>query len=261
MSEPPAYRPQSEHPGEFPYTRGIYQDMYRARLWTMRQYAGFGSRRREQPALPLPAFARHHRTFGGLRPADADGHGPRSSAGRGRSGQSGRLHRVARRHGTAVRSDPARKNQHVDDDQLDRGDSAVALRAGGTRPGRRHQEAERHDSERHSEGIHRARHLYLSAAPRHAHHHRSVRLGRRRSARVEHDFDQRLSHSRGRLDRGAGSGVHAGRRHRLCGSRAERGPAKWTRSRRGSLSSSTRTTISSRRSPSSAPRAACGRAS
>jgi methylmalonyl-CoA mutase, N-terminal domain len=32
-----------ERPGEFPYTRGIYPDMYRTRLWTMRQYAGFGS--------------------------------------------------------------------------------------------------------------------------------------------------------------------------------------------------------------------------
>ena len=30
-------------PGEFPFTRGIYPDMYRGRLWTMRQYAGFGS--------------------------------------------------------------------------------------------------------------------------------------------------------------------------------------------------------------------------
>ena len=30
-------------PGEFPYTRGIYTDMYRTRLWTMRQYAGFGT--------------------------------------------------------------------------------------------------------------------------------------------------------------------------------------------------------------------------
>jgi methylmalonyl-CoA mutase N-terminal domain/subunit len=30
-------------PGEFPYTRGIYREMYRSRLWTMRQYAGFGS--------------------------------------------------------------------------------------------------------------------------------------------------------------------------------------------------------------------------
>ncbi|MGE5644461.1 MAG: methylmalonyl-CoA mutase [Acidobacteriota bacterium] len=30
-------------PGEFPYTRGIHRDMYRSRLWTMRQYAGFGT--------------------------------------------------------------------------------------------------------------------------------------------------------------------------------------------------------------------------
>jgi len=31
------------YPGEFPYTRGIYPSMYRGRLWTIRQYAGFGS--------------------------------------------------------------------------------------------------------------------------------------------------------------------------------------------------------------------------
>ena len=30
-------------PGEFPYTRGIRPDGYRGRLWTMRQYAGFGT--------------------------------------------------------------------------------------------------------------------------------------------------------------------------------------------------------------------------
>ena len=33
----------SELPGQFPFTRGIYPDMYRGRLWTMRQYAGFGT--------------------------------------------------------------------------------------------------------------------------------------------------------------------------------------------------------------------------
>ncbi len=32
-----------ENPGEYPFTRGIYPDMYRRRLWTMRQYAGFGT--------------------------------------------------------------------------------------------------------------------------------------------------------------------------------------------------------------------------
>src|SRR6202041_1071574 len=31
------------YPGESPYTRGIYPSMYRGRLWTMRQYAGFGT--------------------------------------------------------------------------------------------------------------------------------------------------------------------------------------------------------------------------
>jgi methylmalonyl-CoA mutase N-terminal domain/subunit len=40
-----AWDPESAlgYPGEFPYTRGIYPSMYRGRMWTMRQYAGFGS--------------------------------------------------------------------------------------------------------------------------------------------------------------------------------------------------------------------------
>jgi methylmalonyl-CoA mutase, N-terminal domain len=38
----------SEHdpigrPGEYPFTRGVYESMYRGRLWTMRQFAGFGT--------------------------------------------------------------------------------------------------------------------------------------------------------------------------------------------------------------------------
>jgi methylmalonyl-CoA mutase N-terminal domain/subunit len=32
-----------EFPGQFPYTRGPYASMYRSRLWTMRQFAGFGT--------------------------------------------------------------------------------------------------------------------------------------------------------------------------------------------------------------------------
>src|SRR3954463_6777170 len=48
----PVYRPDStpldyEHdladPGRFPFTRGVQPSMYRGRLWTMRQYAGFGT--------------------------------------------------------------------------------------------------------------------------------------------------------------------------------------------------------------------------
>ncbi|HYY54839.1 MAG TPA: methylmalonyl-CoA mutase family protein [Candidatus Dormibacteraeota bacterium] len=49
---PPLYVPDGEYgaaveslgyPGEPPYTRGVQSTMYRGRLWTMRQYAGFGS--------------------------------------------------------------------------------------------------------------------------------------------------------------------------------------------------------------------------
>jgi methylmalonyl-CoA mutase N-terminal domain/subunit len=44
----PVYRsadagPEAPLPGEYPFTRGIYPEMYRRRPWTIRQYAGFGS--------------------------------------------------------------------------------------------------------------------------------------------------------------------------------------------------------------------------
>ena len=37
------YEKELGEPGEFPYTRGVQSQMYRSRLWTMRQYAGFGT--------------------------------------------------------------------------------------------------------------------------------------------------------------------------------------------------------------------------
>lgn len=51
IEQEPFYLPKEsvEHensigfPGEFPFTRGVYPSMYRGRLWTMRQYAGFGT--------------------------------------------------------------------------------------------------------------------------------------------------------------------------------------------------------------------------
>jgi methylmalonyl-CoA mutase N-terminal domain/subunit len=39
----PPHAAEREPPGEFPFTRGPYPDMYRRRPWTIRQYAGFGS--------------------------------------------------------------------------------------------------------------------------------------------------------------------------------------------------------------------------
>ncbi|MGH7473865.1 MAG: methylmalonyl-CoA mutase family protein, partial [Candidatus Methylomirabilales bacterium] len=37
------YRAKVGFPGEYPFTRGIQPTMYRGRVWTMRQYAGFGT--------------------------------------------------------------------------------------------------------------------------------------------------------------------------------------------------------------------------
>jgi methylmalonyl-CoA mutase N-terminal domain/subunit len=42
-TEPVAYDRDLGDPGEFPYTRGIRRNLYRGRLWTMRQYAGYAS--------------------------------------------------------------------------------------------------------------------------------------------------------------------------------------------------------------------------
>ena len=43
--EAPVTAPDPGLPGEYPYTRGIHPGMYRDRLWTMRQYAGYGNAR------------------------------------------------------------------------------------------------------------------------------------------------------------------------------------------------------------------------
>jgi len=42
-TEPVDYDKDLNSPGDFPYTRGIYSNMYRGRLWTMRQYAGYAT--------------------------------------------------------------------------------------------------------------------------------------------------------------------------------------------------------------------------
>ena len=42
-SAPVDYERDLGDPGEFPFTRGVYPSMYRGRLWTMRQFAGFGT--------------------------------------------------------------------------------------------------------------------------------------------------------------------------------------------------------------------------
>ena len=42
-STPVDYEADLGDPGSFPYTRGVYETMYRGKPWTMRQFAGFGT--------------------------------------------------------------------------------------------------------------------------------------------------------------------------------------------------------------------------
>ena len=42
-NDPGKAHPRIGEPGQFPFTRGVHRNMYRGRLWTMRQFAGFGS--------------------------------------------------------------------------------------------------------------------------------------------------------------------------------------------------------------------------
>ncbi len=42
-AQTPSDKDLPQQAGEYPYTRGVYPNMYRGRLWTMRQYAGFGT--------------------------------------------------------------------------------------------------------------------------------------------------------------------------------------------------------------------------
>ena len=209
-------------PGEFPFTRGIQPTMYRGRLWTMRQYAGFGSAAESNARYRYLLVPGRQRAERRLRPADADGLrlGPSACAGRGRAGR--RRHRLHRGHGTALRRHPAGSRVDVDDNQLDGGHPARALHCRGAPPERAGREADRHHSERHPEGVRRPGHLHLPAASVAANRHRHLRLLRTRTAELEHHLHQRVSHSRGRLDSRPGSRLHVGARDRLRAGRDRR---------------------------------------
>jgi len=56
-----SYDDKLGYPGEFPYTRGVYPSMYRGQLWTIRQFAGYGTAatsscsRRARPGCRWPS--------------------------------------------------------------------------------------------------------------------------------------------------------------------------------------------------------------
>ncbi len=109
-------------PGEPPYTRGIHPTMYRGRLWTMRQFAGFGTCRGHQRSFPLLACAGPDRTFRRFRPANSYGLRLRPSAFARRSRQMRGSDKFAGGYGSALRPNSAGRRHHVDDNQFSRRD-------------------------------------------------------------------------------------------------------------------------------------------
>ena len=220
---------------------------------------GFGTAEATNERFKFLLGRRPDRPVVRLRPADPDGLRLRPPPGRGRGRQGRRRHRLARRHAAAARRPAARQGHDVDDDQLDGGDPAAALRAGGRGAGRRRasQLGGTIQNDILKEYIARGTYIY---PPR-----PSMRIitdifayCQRAHPAVEHHLDLRLPHPRGGLDGGAGDRLHPRQRHRLRRRRRSTPASTSTSSRRGSSSSGTPTTTSSRRSPSSAPPGACG---
>src|SRR5215208_4454139 len=172
-------------PGEYPYTRGVYPSMYRGRLWTMRQFAGFGTA--DETNERFRYLLDHGQT--GLSTAfDMPTlMGLDSSDGRSR-GEPARLLRL-RRGGAG---DPARG-------------------------------AGRDDPDRHPEGVHRPEGVVLPDRSRHAPGDGHDRVVHRADASVAPHLDLRLPHPRGRLHRPAGARVHAQGRVHVCEEAIARG--------------------------------------
>ena len=244
-----------------PFTRGVYPSMYRGRLWTMRQFAGFGTA--EETNERFRYLLDHGQT--GLSTAfdmptlmGYDSDHPRSLGEVGREGVAiDSLDDME----TLFAGIPLGE---VSTSMTINSPAAILLAfyvCVGEEQGVARERAARDGPDGHPQGVHRAEGVHLPAGAVDAARHRHGRVVRARDAAVAPDLDLRLPHPRGRLDRRAGARVHARGRVRLRRVRRSSAGSTSTTSRRGSRSSSTRTSTSSRRSRSTARRGGSGRAS
>ena len=191
--------------------------MYRGKLWTMRQYAGFGS------AAETNARFKYLLENGqtGLSVAfdlptqmgmDSD-----HPLALGEVGKVGCCHRHAARHGNNVEWHPTRSRVHVHDNQRDGCQFfwRCMWQLRRNRVSRRRQSTERVQNDILKEYIARGTYIYPPKF--------SLRLitdifayCQTRSAKLEHDFHQRISHSRSRIHGRPGAGIHFRKRDRLC---------------------------------------------
>ena len=123
-------------PGQPPYTRGIYPTMYRGRLWTMRQYAGFGTRRETNERFHFLLGAGQTGLSCAFDLPTQMGYDSDHPRAEGEVGKVGVAIDSLEDMRLLLARPPARQGHDVDDDQLDGGDPAAALRARGRGAGR-----------------------------------------------------------------------------------------------------------------------------
>ena len=156
MAVEPAYGTEdSEWPGEFPFTRGLYPTGYRGRTWTIRQFAGFGNAEQTNERYRMILG----RGGGGLSVAfDMPTLMGRDSDDRKALGEVGHC-------GVAI--DSAADMERLFKD-IDLGAVTTSMTISGPavpvfcmmivaaeRAGRRHRAAQRHPADRHLQGVHR----------------------------------------------------------------------------------------------------------
>ena len=196
-------------PGEYPFTRGVYPSMYRGRLWTMRQFAGFGTA--EETNERFRYLLDHGQT--GLSTAfdmpSLMGHDSDHARSEGEVGREGvaidtldDMADAVRRH----RPRPGPVSMTINAPAaIMLAFYVVAAEEKGIPP----RAAGRHDPGRHPQGVHRPEGVVLPGRPGDAAAGRHDRVVRARDAALASRVDQRLPHPRGRLDRRAGARFHA----------------------------------------------------
>ena len=196
-------------PGEFPFTRGVYPSMYRGRLWTMRQFAGFGTaeetNERFRYLLDHGQTGLSHR----VRHAELMGYDSDHARSLGEVGREGVAVDSLDDMETLFAGIDLGAGHGLDDDQRAGGDHARLLRRRGGGERRAARPPRRHDPGRHPQGVHRPEGVVLPGRPGDAAARRHDRVVGARAAALAPGLDLRLPHPRGRLDRRAGARVHA----------------------------------------------------
>ncbi len=249
------------HPGEYPYTRGVYESMYRGRLWTMRQFAGFG--------LAEDTNQRFHFLL-------AQGQDGLSTAFdmptlMGYDADHERAMGEVGREGVSVSSihDMARLFDRIPIGKVSTSMtvncSASALLAMYLVQAERtgvpwNQVSGTIQNDMLKEFI-AQKEWICPPAPSLRIVTDMVEFCAKQGTAIPSGVDFRLPHSRGGLDRGSGAGVHDRRRYLLRAGRSRAAASTSMTSRRACRSSGICITTFSKRSPSCAPAAGCGRGS